>query len=295
MKRIPAVLPLLPLLGALALAAAPVDYTRRIDGASAVPEYAVAYAVPTPDAVMATVERIRALRFPAHLAEGLRQRHGAEIADPAKLTADAVLDGRYGGLNRWDYTNGVIMSGFLRLADVTGDTSYLDYNVRFYDFVFTWMPAFREREERTGKRSEFSKMVNMAALDHCGSISAALIKTQLRHPDVRYRQWIDAVDTYISTKQFRFEDGTLARQRPQPRALWDRRLLHVDPVLGANGQAHRRHEILGRRRVPGAATLGAALRAGKGALRPRLERERRPIQPAVLLGPRQRLGDHGDG
>lgn len=236
MKRIPAVLPLLPLLGALALAADPVDYTRRIDGASAVPEYAVAYAVPTPDSVKAAVERIRGYVFQRTSLKVFDNATGAEIADPAKLTADAVLDGRYGGLNRWDYTNGVIMSGFLRLADVTGDTSYLDYNVRFYDFVFTWMPAFREREERTGKRSEFSKMVNMAALDHCGSISAALIKTQLRHPDVRYRQWIDVVDTYISTKQFRFEDGTLARQRPQPRALWTDDFYMSIPFLAQMGK-----------------------------------------------------------
>jgi rhamnogalacturonyl hydrolase YesR len=161
---------------------------------------------------------------------------GEEIVDPAKLTATAVLDGRYGGLNRWDYTNGVIMSGFLRVADVTGDTAYLDYNVRFYDFVITWMPAFREREARTGKRSEFSKMVNMAALDHCGSITAALIKTQLRHPDPRYREWIDVVDAYISRKQFRFEDGTLARQRPQPRAVWTDDFYMSVPFLAQMGK-----------------------------------------------------------
>lgn len=236
MKRIPAVLPLLPLLGAFAVAADTIDYTRRIDGASAVPEYAVAYAVPTPDAVKASVERIRDYVFSRTSLKVFDNATGAEIADPVQLTAAAVLDGRYGGLNRWDYTNGVIMSGFLRLADVTGDAAYLDYNVRFYDFVFTWMPAFREREARTGKRSEFSKMVNMAALDHCGSISAALIKTQLRHTDTRYRQWIDVVDAYISTKQFRLEDGSLARQRPQPRALWTDDFYMSIPFLAQMGK-----------------------------------------------------------
>jgi rhamnogalacturonyl hydrolase YesR len=236
MKRLPAVLTLMPLLGTLALAADRIDYTRRIDGASAVPEYPVAYAVPTPESVLASVDRIKGYVFQRTSLKVFDNATGAEIADPAKLTADAVLDGRYGGLNRWDYTNGVIMSGFLRLADVTGDPAYLDYNVRFYDFVFTWMPAFREREARTGKRSEFSKMVDMAALDHCGSISAALIKTQLRHPDTRYRQWIDVVDAYISGKQFRFEDGTLARQRPQPRAVWTDDFYMSVPFLAQMGK-----------------------------------------------------------
>lgn len=200
------------------------------------PAYPVAYVVPTPEGVQAALARIRDNVFAHTSLKVFDNATGAELADPAKLTPDAVLDGRYGGLNRWDYTNGVIMSGFLRAADVTGDASYLDYNVRFYDFVFTWMPAFREREARTGKRSEFSKMVHMAALDHCGSISAALIKTQLRHPDPRYREWIDVVDTYISTQQFRFEDGTLARERPQPRALWTDDFYMSIPFLAQMGQ-----------------------------------------------------------
>ena len=220
MKPFSLLLPISLLLGASAFAGDKIDFTRRLAGASAVPEYPVAYTVPTAEAVQASLERIKSYVFRNTSLKIFDNATGQEIVDPSKLTATAVLDDRYGGLNRWDYTNGVIMSGFLRAADVTGDPSYLDYNVRFYDFVFTWMPAFREREERTGQRSEFSKMVNMAALDHCGSITAALVKTQLRHPDTRFRQWIDVVDGYISTKQFRLEDGSLARQRPQPRALW---------------------------------------------------------------------------
>jgi rhamnogalacturonyl hydrolase YesR len=60
----------------------------------------------------------------------------------------------------------------------------------------------------------------MAALDDCGAIGAALIKAYAKKPDPRYRATIDAVAEYIAHKQMRLPDGTLARARPQPVALW---------------------------------------------------------------------------
>ncbi len=214
-----------------------IDYTRRAAGASAVPQYAVDYSVPSVESVTAALSRIRERTFADTSLRVFDNATGEEITDPARLTDAAVLDGRFGGFNRWDYTNGVIISGFIRAAEATGDASYLEYNDRFYDFVFTWMPAFREREARTGKRSEFSKMVNMRALDHCGSITAALVKTQLRRPDPRFREWIDVVDGFISRGgQFRFDDGTLARERPQPRALWTDDFYMSIPFLAQMGK-----------------------------------------------------------
>ncbi|MFT3828336.1 MAG: glycoside hydrolase family 88 protein [Opitutaceae bacterium] len=236
MRTFPLVWLSLALTGSIGAADEKIDYTQRLDGASAVPVYPVAYAVPSAEAVASSLGRIKGYVESHTSLRVFDNATGEEITDPAKLTAGAVLDGRLGPLNRWDYTNGVIVAGFLRAGEATGDTSYADYGVRFYDFIFTWMPAFREREERTGKRSEFSKMVHMAALDHCGAITAALIRTQLRHPDPRFREWIDVVDTYISTKQFRLEDGTLARQRPQPRALWTDDFYMSVPFLAQMGR-----------------------------------------------------------
>ena len=77
------------------------------------------------------------------------------------------------------------------------------------------MPLLREQEKQTGKDTVFSKMVNMQALDHCGAMSAGMIRTQLRTPNPRFRYWADVVADYISNGPFRLPDGTLARQRPQ--------------------------------------------------------------------------------
>lgn len=214
---------LLGLSGFAAAADAPkVDYTKRIDGESAVAVYPVPYVVPAAADIMAVLDRIKGYADGATTRKIFDNATGRELTapDPGHLVPSAVVDRRFGNLNFWDYTNGVMMSGFSQVAEATGDETYFAYNVQFYDFIFTWMPYFRELEAKTGKRNDFSRMVQMSALDHCGAITAALIRTQMKHPDPRYRAWIDNVDEYISKKQFRFQDGTLARERPQPRTLW---------------------------------------------------------------------------
>jgi rhamnogalacturonyl hydrolase YesR len=60
----------------------------------------------------------------------------------------------------------------------------------------------------------------MHELDDCGAIGAALVKAYGKNPDPRYRETIDVVAHYISTRQMRMADGTLARPRPQPVSLW---------------------------------------------------------------------------
>lgn len=220
--RLKGFLILSPLIAASALASDKIDYTQRIDGVSAVPEYPVPYTLPSREAIKAQLDRIKARVEQTTTLKVFDNATGEEIVKPdfSRLIPTAVIDRRYGGLNQWDYTNGVVMSGFAMVAEETGDQSYFDYNVRFFDYTFTWMPYFRALEEKTKKRNDFSRMIHMSALDHCGSITAALIRTHRKHPDPRFREWIDVVADYISNKQFRFEDGTLARQRPQPRSLW---------------------------------------------------------------------------
>jgi rhamnogalacturonyl hydrolase YesR len=199
-----------------------VDYTQRITDDGAVAVYPVPYTVPKREEIKGVLDRIKSYVEKSTTFKVFDNKTGAELAKPdgENLNENAVVDRRYGHLNFWDYTNGVMMSGFTLIAEETGDQSYFDYNVRFYDFTFTWMPYFRAMQEKTGKRNDYSRMVHMSALDHCGAITAALIRTHLKHPDPRYRAWIDNVAEYISHKQFRFEDGSLARQRPQPRSLW---------------------------------------------------------------------------
>ena len=62
--------------------------------------------------------------------------------------------------------------------------------------------------------------IHLEALDHCGSIGAALVQATKYKKDPAYEAMIDTVAEYITNEQFRMEDGTLARQRPQEVSLW---------------------------------------------------------------------------
>jgi len=229
---------LLTLLLATVGAQAQTDYTRRINGESSVPAYPEPYVVPQADAVKAVLDRIKGYAVETTTLKVFDNKTGAEIVTPDlnNLNPNAVVDRRFGTLNSWDYTNGVVMSAFSMISDATGDGSYFDYNIRFYDFIFKWRPYFAALQEKTGRRNDFTSMNHMRALDHCGSITCALIRTQLKHPDERYRAWIETVDEFISNGQFRFEDGTLARERPQPRAVWTDDFYMSIPFLAQRGR-----------------------------------------------------------
>jgi rhamnogalacturonyl hydrolase YesR len=122
------------------------------------------------------------------------------------------------------------------MIQVTGDTSYANFAYRFFDFTFKAMPYFRQMQQKGLIKSHpYEKMINMKALDHCGSISAALIKTEKVRHDPRFRSWIDTVANYISNKQFRFADGTIARERPQPESLWGDDMYMCIPFLAQMG------------------------------------------------------------
>lgn len=218
--------------------AQPQDYRISLVEGSAVPTYETAYTLTTPQEIKQTLDRIRDHVVTRSSFRVFDNATGREIERPDmdKIVPTAVIDGRFGAWNRWDYTNGVVLSAFSVISDVTGDTSYFDYNNRFYDYTFTWMPYFRRMQEQDGKRNDYSRMVHMHALDHCGSITAALIRTHLKTPDPRYHEWIKVVEAYISRGQFRFEDGTLARERPQPRALWTDDMYMAVPFLVQMGR-----------------------------------------------------------
>jgi rhamnogalacturonyl hydrolase YesR len=214
------------------------DFSRPLVEGGAVPEYSIPYALPDPVAIKQTLDRIRDHVVARSSFRVFDNATGREIERPDMdaIVPTAVIDGRFGAMNRWDYTNGVVLTAFSAVTDITGDESFFAYNNRFYDYVFTWMPYFRAMQEQTGRRNDYSRMVHMHALDHCGSITAALVRTHLKTPDPRYREWIDVVEDYISNRQFRLPDGTLARERPQPVAVWTDDMYMSVPFLVQMGR-----------------------------------------------------------
>ena len=177
----------------------------------------VDYAVPTEAEIKATLDRVHDYFVRSTTYRVVDAQTGREITDFSQPVATAGVE----AFNEWDYPIGVALAGMLHVADVTGDTGYRDYTLKNFDFIFDRLDYFRKQAAQFGPQANgYRRLLHMAALDDCGAIGAALIKAYARKPDPRYRATIDAIADYIAHKQMRLPDGTLARARPQPVALW---------------------------------------------------------------------------
>jgi unsaturated rhamnogalacturonyl hydrolase len=181
----------------------------------------VDYVVPTEAEIKATLDRIRDYFVRSTTYHIIDTQTGRTITDFSQPIKTAGVDNRSGQFNDWDYPIGVALAGMLHISDVTGDTSFRDYTLKNFDFIFDHLDYFKRQAAQFGPQANgYRRLLNMAALDDCGAIGAALIKAYARKPDPRYRATIDVVADYISHKQMRLPDGTLARARPQPVSLW---------------------------------------------------------------------------
>ena len=177
----------------------------------------VDYAVPTETEIKATLDRIRDYFVRSTTYRIVDSATGRAITDFSQPIKTAGVE----PFNDWDYPIGVVLAGMLHVSDVTGDTSYRDYTLKNFDFIFDHLEYFRQQSAQFGPQaSGYRRLLNMSALDDCGAIGAALIKAYAQKPDPRYRATIGRIADYIAHKQMRLPDGTLARARPQPVSLW---------------------------------------------------------------------------
>jgi rhamnogalacturonyl hydrolase YesR len=88
------------------------------------------------------------------------------------------------------------------------------------------------KRNRVGR---WGRILDFHALDDCGSIGAAMIKTYLKDKNEDYLELINQVNEHVSKNQFRLPDGTLARHRPQYQSIWADDLYMSVPFLANMG------------------------------------------------------------
>lgn len=81
------------------------------------------------------------------------------------------------------------------------------------------------------------------ALDDAGAMCMAMIKTQ-QHTTTDLRPMIDTWIDYIMKRELRLEDGTLARNSPQPDTLRRDDLYMSLPVLAQMGKLTGKRSIV---------------------------------------------------
>jgi unsaturated rhamnogalacturonyl hydrolase len=138
--------------------------------------------------------------------------------------------------NRWQYVNGVLTVGMLRLADALKDAKYSDYSRKNFDFIFGNLDYFKKIYEGGSQNVEYRPVFRMGSLDDCGSMAAGLLDVYAFDQKKSYMDYLNRVSDHILVKQVRFPDGTLARNSPRKMTLWADDLYMSVPYLARMGK-----------------------------------------------------------
>lgn len=209
-------------------------------------EYPVPYGPPKVEEVTQVLVRVRdylAANTPARFVNRTTGEPITEVPSP-----DAALE--RGAFNVIGYEWGVVYSGMLNAAEVTGDAKFTEYVDQRMKFIAEHAPKFRSLapanpppgspSPRPGDRFTgagiFRALNSPRTLDDSGSMGAAMIKAHRAGIGGDLRPLIDNLLTWIHSKQERLADGTLSRSRPLPHSLWLDDLYMSVPALAQMGK-----------------------------------------------------------
>jgi len=206
--------------------------------------YPTPYAPATIDEIRKTMERVHAYLEQATPVHAIDADTGAPVQDLKRLPAQVALERT--DLLILSYEWGVTYSGMLRAAEATGDKRYTQYtNERVSALALLATQVKKNPPPATANAAPVStsqgmrlrSMVSPRSLDDSGAMCAALIKAERAGlGDKQLRPWIDNYVQFVSSRQFRLADGTLARNRPLPNSLWLDDLYMSVPCLAQAGK-----------------------------------------------------------
>ena len=183
------------------------------------PAYRVGYGIPAPDKVKQTMDRV------LHYIESetptilIDATTGKEVENMSEIGEQTKL--KQGGFRITGYEWGVTYSGALAAYSATGDQAYKDYTIVRHRFIADVAAEYRRLYD-TGKSIDgnIRRVINPRTLDDAGAMCCSMIKSQLLDISLPLRPLIDNYMDFILNKEYRLDDGTFARIRPQKNTLW---------------------------------------------------------------------------
>ncbi|MEL0456488.1 glycoside hydrolase family 88 protein [Flavobacteriaceae bacterium SZ-1-7] len=199
------------------------------------PDYPTPYAPPSKVEITKTLDRVYNFLENNTASKLIDSRTNEVVTNLKKLNEHTVFEP--GAFRLTSYEWGVTYAGMLHLADATGDKKYSDYTNKRLQLIADITPFYNKKLDKDKNYpSPIKQSLRPHALDDAGAVCAAMIKAKRAGLKVDLQPLIDNFIDYISNKQFRLEDGTLARNRPQPNTLWLDDLFMSVPALAQMGK-----------------------------------------------------------
>lgn len=194
------------------------------------PDYPTPYGAPEEEKVKEVLDRVYDY-LETNTASKMINTETEELIESVDQF-EGKIDFEPGAFRLTSYEWGVTYAGMLLAAEATGDNKYAEYTNKRLKLL---AEIADEHEINDVKDSPIRSILDPHALDDSGAICAAMIKAKRNGLDANLDPLIDNFITYISEKEFRLEDGTLARNRPQDNTLWLDDLFMSVPALAQMG------------------------------------------------------------
>lgn len=202
------------------------------------PSYPVPYGIPRQEDVTRLLRLIHAYLEETTPTGFVNSRTNEPLTDLNRIDENTVL--RPGDFRLVSYEWGVTYAGMLLASEATGDPRFRDYAEARLQFIADAAPFFRktvaEHAGDWGARLPMRNLVAPRALDDCGAMCAAMIKAKRGGSRANLQPLIETAIDYITTKEHKLKDGTLARNRPQPNTIWLDDLFMSVPALAQMGK-----------------------------------------------------------
>lgn len=199
------------------------------------PDYPTPYGVKTVDEIIVTLDRVYNYLESETAAKLIDATTKKEITNYKKLNENSIFEP--GAFRLTSYEWGVTYAGMTQITEATGDPKYADYTNKRLKLIADIAPFYLEKYKKDkAYPSPIKQSLQPHALDDAGAICAAMIKAKRAGLDADLQLLITNFIDYISTKEFRLPDGTLARNRPQANTLWLDDLFMSVPALAQMGK-----------------------------------------------------------
>jgi rhamnogalacturonyl hydrolase YesR len=199
------------------------------------PDYPVPYETPSQAGILKVVDRIFNYLDATTPYAIINKKTGAAFTNFSKPDTNATL--KTGDFRLMSYEWGVTYSAMLRLGEVSGISKYTNYTTARVGFLAKNADYFKlVKETFPTYNNPFRQVLYPHALDDAGAVCAAMIKSTNGQQSAELQPLIDRYMDYISNKEFRLADRTLARNRPLPNTIWLDDLYMSVPALAQMGK-----------------------------------------------------------
>ena len=194
------------------------------------PDYPTPYVIPQKENIKVVLDRVYNFLDQNSASKIVDANTKVAITDYKKSNQDIVFEP--GAFRLTSYEWGVTYAGMLLASKATGEKYFADYSNKRIQLIADIAANYNEKNI---KDKDMLKTLHPEALDFAGALCVAFIKAKKEGLKANTDPLINNYIDFISNKQFRLKDGTLARNRPQDNTLWLDDMFMSVPALAQMG------------------------------------------------------------